>query len=272
MIQLFFIFTVALISFTAGNSDAVEFHSPRSLGLGGAGRATPLLNDSIYLNPSYASFAPVYSLSGDYTSIKPGGRNYNFSIQDSRTELFQAGAGFTKREGNSAINIGASKLAVDRLGIGIGSKFIIDDQTKKMTTDLIFSTSYIGLQWMYSTFIIDNLLGNLDRTFYFGFKFIPTQNVNIYLDPFYSPQYTKGNKAGYHFGVEFGLLADFFFRIGKYVDGEIPYLNTRGDGFGFSFGWIGPKLNLDYALSRALETHRGDALTTVNSFAMTIFF
>lgn len=272
MIQLFFIFTFGLASFTAQNARAVEYHSPRTLGLGGAGRATPLLNDAIYLNPSYASFAPVYSLSGGYTSIRSGGRNYQISIQDSRTELFQAGVAFTKREGDSAVNIGASKLVVDRLGFGLGSKFIINDDTHKMKSDFIFSTSYIGLQWMYSTMVIDNLLANFDRTIYFGFKFIPTQNVNIYLDPFYTPEYTKGNKSGYHFGMEFGLLADFFFRIGKYQDGEIPYLETRGNGFGISFGWIGPKLNLDYALSRAIQTHRGDSLTTVNSFETTIFF
>jgi hypothetical protein len=272
MIQLFLLFGLSLISLSPESAMAVEYHSPRTLGLGGAGRATPLLNDSIYLNPSYASFAPVYSISGGYTGIRPGGRNYQVSIQDSRTEMFQAGVGFTKREGDSAVNIGASKLAVDRLGFGIGSKFIINDQTRKMTSDFIFSTSYIGLQWMYTTLVIDNLWANFDRTMYLGFKFIPTQNINIYLDPFYSPEYSKGNKAGYHFGVEFGLLADFFFRIGKYQDGEIPYLGTRGNGFGLSFGWIGPKLNLDYALSRAIHTHRGDSMTTVNSFAMTIFF
>src|ERR1035437_8251713 len=133
MIQLFLILSVALASFSSGLAQAVEYQSPRTLGLGGAGRATPLLNDAIYLNPSYASFAPVYSLASGYTSIRPGGRNYNLSIQDSRTELFQAGVGFTKREGDSAVNIGASKLVVERLGFGLGSKFIINDQTRKIT-------------------------------------------------------------------------------------------------------------------------------------------
>lgn len=272
MIQIFSIFVAAFISLFAETAFSVEYHSPRTLGLGGAGRATPLLNDAIYLNPSYASFAPVYSLSGGYSSFKPGGRNYHLSIQDSRTELFQAGVGFTKREGTSAINIGASKLVVNRLGFGLGSKFIINDHNNAMTTDMIFSTSYIGLDWMYNTLVIDNLLGNFDRTFYLGFKFIPTQNVNIYLDPFYTPNYLGGNKAGYHFGIELGLLADFFFRIGKYQDAEIPYLGTRGNGFGFSLGWIGPKINVDYGLSRALQTHRADSLTTINSFSLTIFF
>jgi hypothetical protein len=271
MIQKILLFIFAFQFLIPNPASAVEYHSPRALGLGGAGRATPLLNDAIFLNPSYASFTPVYSMSGGYTGMNPGGRNYSFSVQDARTELFQAGVGFTKREGNSAVNVGASKLAVDRLGMGVGSKFIINDKTKDMTTDLIFSTSYIGMQWMYSTLVIDNLINNLPRTVYFGFKFIPTQNVNIYVDPFYSPTYRGGNKAGYHVGVELGMMADFFFRIGKFQDGEIPHMNTRGNGFGLGIGWIGPKINFDFAFARALMTHQSDPLTTVKAFSITIF-
>jgi hypothetical protein len=264
---------LALLSSISNQSaSAVEFHSPRTLGLGGAGRATPLLNDTIYLNPSYASFSPVYSLSGSYTSVKPNGRNYNVSVQDSRTELFQGGIGYTKREGDGVVSIGASRRAVDQLGIGLGSKFIINDTTRKMKSDMIFSTTYIPFSWINGTLVIDNLLGNFDRTIYLGTKFIPTQNVNIYFDPFYSPDYSSGNKAGYHLGVEFGLLADFFLRFGKYQDAEIPYLKTRGNGFGISVGWIGPKINFDFALSRALQTNENDSMISVNSFSTTVFF
>ena len=268
---IFTIFSVLLL-FTVIQAQAIEFHSARTLSLGGAGRATPLLTDSIYLNPSYASFAPVYSLSGTYESLNPSGRNYNVSIQDSRTELFQGGVGFTKRENDSVVNIGASRRAINTLGVGIGSKFVINDQTRKMTSDFIFSTTYLALQWMYATVIIDNVLANLDRTFYIGMKFIPTKNVNIYLDPFYTPEYSGGKKAGYHLGLEFGLMADFFFRIGKYQDAEIPYLGTRGNGFGIGAGWLGPRLSLDYTLSRALQTNRQDSMITVNSFSTTVFF
>lgn len=272
MIQLFlafFTFGISLLSFPA---HGVEYHSPRTLGLGGAGRATPLLNDAIYLNPSYGSFAPVYSLSGGYQSFRPGGRNYHVSIQDSRTEMFQAGVGFTKREGNSSVNIGASKQLMERLGFGLGSKMIINDQSRKMETDFIFSTSYIGFKWMYNTLVIDNLLNHLDRTIYLGFKFIPHSNVNIYLDPLYSPGYSQGKKLGYHLGIEFGLLADFFFRVGKYQDAEIPYLQTRGNGFGIGMGWLAPKLSLDYALSRAIQTARGDPMVSNHAFSMTVYF
>ena len=269
------IFTLTAISFLLAPtlSHAIEYQSPRTLGLGGSGRATPLLGDSIYLNPSYASYAPIYSLSGGYSFLDPQARTYNVSVQDSRTEIFQAGVGYTKREDSSAVNIGASRIAIERLAVGIGSKFIINNQTRKMTADFIYSTSYIGLfETVYTSFVIDNLLNNFSRTFYLGLKYNPTKNVNVFLDPFYSPTYNLGKKAGFHLGVELGLLADFAFRIGKFQNGEIPSLNTRGDGFGLGLGWMGPRISLDYAFARATQTDRGDSLTTIHSFATTVFF
>ena len=257
---------------------AVEYQSPRTLALGGAGRAAPLLNDAIYLNPSYASFTPIYSLYGGYNWFN-GGRNYNASIQDSRTELFQAGAGYTKREQNSAVNIGASKQIISRLGIGIGSKFILDNGTNKTTSNFSISSSFIATSWMYSSIIIDNILEgqedlsrNLYRTFFAAFKFIPTKQVEIFLDPLYSPKYSAGKKAGYSVGVEVGLMADFYIRGGKFQNGEVSYLNTRGNGFGIGAGWLGPKLNIDYAMNRVLSSDISSGLTTSQSVSTTVFF
>ena len=39
---------------------AADFQSPRTAALGGAGHAAPMLNDAIYLNPSFVSFMPSY--------------------------------------------------------------------------------------------------------------------------------------------------------------------------------------------------------------------
>ncbi len=257
---------------------AVEYQSPRTLAMGGAGRGGPLLNDSIYLNPSYASFSQTYSVSGGYTWFDQG-RNYNASVQDARTELLQAGVGYTKREQNAVFNIGASKMVVRRLGFGLGSKVILDNESNKMTSDFIFSSSFIALPWMYASFIADNLLQSdeaksrqLYRTFFLGFKFIPTREVQFFLDPLYSPDYARGNKAGFSVGVELALLADFYLRFGKFKDAEISYLNTRGEGYGFGLGWIGPRINFDYAMSRVTSTHLGTPLTTAHAIATTMFF
>ncbi len=269
---------IAFLSFSTLTAQAIEYQSPRTLGLGGAGRGGPLLNDAIFLNPSYGSFNNVYSLNVGYTGFNSG-RNYDVSVQDARTEMFQAGAAYTKREQNGAINIGASKMVIKQVGAGLGTKILVDNGTNKMTSDLIFSTTFIATQWMYSALIIDNIFQgseakarNLYRTLFFGFKFMPMHEIEIFVDPLYSPDYTAGKKAGFSAGVEFALLADFYLRVGKSVDGEVSYLNTRGDGFGFGLGWIGPRINFDYAMHRVTSSHAGNGLTTAHAGGVTVFF
>ncbi len=257
---------------------STEYLSPRVLSLGGAGRAAPLFNDSIYLNPSYASFTPSYNISTGYTWFTPG-RSYNASIQDSRTELFQAGIGFTRREQNGAINFGASKIAVEHLGFGLGAKLIIDDGTNNITTDSTFSASFLAASWFTSAIIIDNifqsdagLARNLYRTFYLATKFTTLEVVQIYIDPFYSPSYTSGAKSGYSAGIELGLMADFFARFGKFQDADIPYLNTRGSGIGLGLGWVGPKVAFDYAYHHVTQNDLNLGIVSAHAISMTVFF
>ncbi len=276
------IFLVSSFLFLTTSVMAQEYQSPRTLALGGAGRGAPLLNDSIYLNPSYASFTPIYSMSGGWTWFNNDsgkGRNYNLSVEDSRTELFQAGVGFTRREQNAALNFGASKQVIQRLGVGIGSKTIIDDTTNhKMTTDFMFATSFIATQWLYASLIVDNLLEsdsakqrNLYRSFFIGTKFIVVPEIQFYLDPHYAPNYAKGKKAGFSLGAEFAMLADFYLRGGRFQNTSVAYLNTYGSGFGLGLGWLGPKLNLEYAMNRVTSADNFASITTAQSLQLTIF-
>jgi hypothetical protein len=257
---------------------AVEYQSPRTLSLGGSGRAAPLLTDAIYLNPAYSSFVTSYSLGGSYLWFD-GGRNYNFSIQDSRTEMFQAGAGFSRREQGAAVNIGASKAVIDRLGFGLGMKILIDDLTGKTFIGTLFSTSFLALDEFNASLIIDNLTENKDsrqrnayRDIFIAMKGQPIKELQLYFDPFYSPSYVGGNKSGFTAGAEFALMADFYLRIGKMVDSEVVYLNTRGDGFGLGVGWIGPKVTFEYGYHRMTAAHNGLGIQTAHSTGMTIFF
>ena len=175
--------------------------------------------------------------------------------------------------------VSVSLQVIQQLGFGLGSKILLDDGTNKMTSDFIFSSSFIATQWMYTALVVDNLIQssdartrNLYRTFYAAFKFIPTKEVEFYLDPLYSPDYAAGTKAGFSLGVELGLLADFYLRAGRFVDAEIEYLNTRGAGYGVGLGWIGPRINFDYALSRVLSSHINVGNMTAHALTTTIFF
>src|SRR5689334_537537 len=109
MIHLSKKLSVVLLLGLCVSANASDFHSPRTAALGGAGHAGPLLNDAIYLNPSYASLLPAYSISANYVAFRGtetlpddshpySGNNFNLSVQDGHTEAFQAGLGYTRRD------------------------------------------------------------------------------------------------------------------------------------------------------------------------------
>ncbi len=274
---MFFLFTSHFVGVNH-HAHAIEYQSPRVMSLGGASRAGPVLNDSTYLNPSFASFTPLYTLFGGWTSFDKK-RNYSVSVQDTRTELFQAGLAFTRREQNAAITIGASKKIIDGLSVGIGSKIIIDDFTNAMTQDMTLSTSLIMIQDFNAAFVVDNLLQsksgaqrNLYRTFTLGTKYKVMDVIHTYVDPHYSPSYSGGKKAGFGAGAEVSLLSDFAFRLGRFVNSEVPHLHTRGNGYSFGGGWVGPRLTVDYAFHRTLEVQSGSGAGLAHAASFTVFF
>src|SRR4051812_25896306 len=83
--------TAALIclGFSGASALASDFHSARTAALGGAGRAGPLLNDGIYLNPSFLAFLQSYTFAGQYEWNKGDahGRILQASIQDGSSQL-----------------------------------------------------------------------------------------------------------------------------------------------------------------------------------------
>jgi hypothetical protein len=265
-------------SLMISSARAVEFQSPRTLGLGGAGRAAPWLVDSIYLNPSYASFSPIYALSAAYTGFEQG-RNYNLSVQDSRTESLQAGIGYTKREQNAAVTIGASRAFEKKWGIGLGSKIILDQPSNRMTGDLTLSGSLLATAWLNVALIVDNVIAseeqrarNLHRTVFAAARMVAARKIQFYFDPFFSPDYPGGNKGGFSAGVELGMLEDLYLRLGRSVDAEVPHLNSRGSGYGVGLGWVGPKIAIEGALSKTLSAHAAGLAGTAQSASVQIYF
>ena len=139
---------------------ASDFQSPRTAALGGAGHASPMLNDAIYLNPSFVSFLPSYSISGNYSFFSgpsncdgcgagdPHGHVLNASIQDGRSELFQAGVGLSLFNDRKVLNIGASRSVVEKLGVGIGGKWALPAmESPSLLWDTLASVTYLPMGW-----------------------------------------------------------------------------------------------------------------------------
>jgi hypothetical protein len=247
---------------------ASDFQSPRTAALGGAGHAGPLLNDAIYLNPSFVSLLATYAVSGNYflyhgtgDSPDPHGHGLNASIQDGRSELFQAGVGYTLRENESILNIGASKQIVQRAGVGMGGKFIFPkDPSRPMIKDMTFSVTAVPYDIFQVAFIVDNLIESaseksygLLREYILGTKLNLQQIVLIYFDPHLAPDDPVNSSFGYETGIEWPIMNDFMLRAGMFRNSNLPIEYTRGRGYGIGVGWIAPRISFDYAFSRAID-------------------
>jgi hypothetical protein len=263
-------------------SVAEDFRSPRTQALGGAGHAAPLLNDAIYLNPSFASFLPTYSISAngdwyDYNNDAYSGRLWNASIQDGRSEAFQAGIGYSHFEQGTLVSLGATTAATKQLGFGLGSKVYFPMGGGDRVGDLTFSTEFVAKSWLQASFIADNLIqsstaeaNNFYREFTIGTKFTVMDMLYFYFDPHLAPDApsTNGSHFGHESAAELQVFQDVFIRGGFYKNSKIPSLQTRGDGYGIGAGWVGPKLSLDYAYSHVT----GPITDTENTIGATIYF
>ncbi len=281
---LFFAFFLAFC-LKPDRGDCSDFQSSRTMGLGGAGHANPLLNDAIYMNPSFTSFIPYRSFGSSYLwhgtdqlnevgQSAESGTGYNLSILDgSKDALFQAGVGFTKRGDSSIVHIGASKSVIDRLGFGLGAKIILPAGTNDRHFESTLSFTGIATDWFQAAIMVDNLFQNhADLGYYrewiLGTKINAMSIVSLFIDPHWVPALPSGQNWGYEAGLEFTVFSDFYLRFGEFRNSLIPFRAARGNGFGAGLGWLAPKISVDYGISRTLSP----VLATAHQVGLTIFF
>lgn len=269
--------------YSAASSWASDFESPRTLALGGAGHAGPLLNDPIYLNPSFVSFNQSYAIGLSilkYSNDPYHGRNYNLSLQDGRTEAFQAGVGYTVREDASLVHVVASRQVIPTvLSAGVGAKMLFAPN-QKTARDITVSMGGAVTPWMQLALITDNLIQSdegkahgLYREIILGSKINVMGIVFAYIDPHLAPSVPGGNSFGHEMGLEFTLMADLFLRLGTFRNSNVFYQSgLRGNGWGAGIGWVAPRISIDYALSRVNDSRGGLQQTTSHNFGATIFF
>ncbi len=279
---VFSLFSGFLPHFTTQSVIASDFHSPRTSALGGAGHAGPLLNDAIYLNPSFTAFLPTYSMSGSGMLYKSGNEMDKFkntwgaSVMDGQTALFQAGVGLSRRLPYTMIHLGAAKAAVDRLGFGLGAKYYFKDQNYRHgDQDMTFSVTGIVMKWFQTAMIVDNILQrpegkkiNLYREITLGTKFNIMEILLLYVDPHWTPSLERGRWIGYEFGAEITVMSDFYIRLGNFKNARQPYLLRYANGWGAGLGWLGPKLSIDYGLSRV----NAPILAFAHNLGLTLYF
>ena len=276
------IFTMLVSALSSASSQetwAADFHSPRTTGLGGAGRAGPLLNDAIHLNPSFATFLKERVSAGfNYLAhgSSPDDRTYQVSLQDGRSPFFEAGISYTRLFSGSMIHFGASRSFIQRTGFGIGAKFIRPDDRGALLSDFSLSATGILTPEIQAALVVDNLIqsdfaraNGYFREIALGTKINIMKMILIYIDPHYTPELPAGSssKLGYAAGAELVLFQDVFLRAGTYRNSKQPIFNTRGDGWGLGAGWLGPKISFDFGYNQTLS----DFPSTLWSLGATLY-
>lgn len=260
---------------------ASDVHSARSSGLGGAGHAGPLLTDSLYLNPSYVSFLPNMAVSSA-VGVAPAngagfGSNFNISIQDGHSSsLFQAGFGYTHRTDTNLFTIGAAKSFVKRVGLGVGGKFVVpSDPSRQQFLDTMISSTGLLWDWLQVALVVDNVVESpAARAMGFYREFILGTKVNVmgifllYADPHWAPSLPGEEALGIETGIEFPIFKDFFLRGGYFRNSNVPFMASRGQGFGVGLGWLGPRLSVDYGFERVLTPGSG----LLHNVSLSVFF
>jgi hypothetical protein len=243
------------------------------------------LNDSIYLNPSFASFLPTYSFALGWSTYRGtpqyGARAYNVSILDGRSPLFQAGVGYTVKDGGSLIHVAGAKSVLERLSIGVGAKFFMSrDRGIRSAQDLSFGVSYIPSESYQFALVGENLLEtddgksqNWNRNVVVGAQFNIMNIFSLMVDGQYSPKIVSQTRGGYAIGAEFKVMTDFYLRGGTFQNMIVPFARAQGRGASFGIGWIAPRISLDYAFTRLLSSPvAGIPPAGSHQFSATMYF
>lgn len=275
---------VAIVAF-GSIAQASDFHSARTVALGGAGHAGPMLTDALFLNPSFASFLPNTIVTGSVGS--PDGRSptYSVAILDGHGDFaFQAGLAYTRRADVNLVTVGAAKSFVKRMGFGLGGKWVIPtDPSQYFFADSTLSVSGFISDWLQVSAIVDNLVElpaaraqNFYREIVLGTKVNIMGIVMLYADPHWTPTLAATESAGAAWGVEAGVefpvFKDFFLRGGLFKNANLPQLLTRGDGFGLGGGWLAPRIAIDYGFQRTWSQWRGGGQGFVHQASLSVFF
>lgn len=271
MIQVYkFIVVFLILAATLGARAQATFRSPRTAALGGAGRANPVLNDSIYQNPSFASFLPVYSWSGNFKALGEGrGRAYDLSVLDGRSELFQAGLAYEVRDLYRAFHVAASRKIDEKTTLGLGGRFYLSKDESRFAgyRDFSASATHVPFAWLQVAAVAENL----DRSpeLVIGTRFRITERFMIYVDPHFRLSTSfKDPLIGHEIGAEFPIFKDLYFRMGGFRAGQISEIGGRANGVGYGVGWVAPRLSLDFSVEHLLVPVDQVSHTT----GMTVYF
>lgn len=259
--------SLSLILFNPAHSKALSFETTRLKSTGGAGVASPLVNEAAILNPAPMAFFKVSSIylqkgTGDVTQTAEGDEfageqpdDFAAIISDTKGNV-GASLGYIKTSsGHSKRNqfvAAIAKPAGKQSSLGFSTKFTKDelsdnglDVTKRSYKQFNFGIAHaLSPSFTLGVVAIDPM-GEIEeeRRSILGGQYVYRDMVSVMLDAGADQNNNLSDTLLYRAALQIKVYNDFFLRVGIFDD---KGLGERGNGVGL--GWVGPKLVFEAAL------------------------
>ncbi len=260
----------------SSNKTFADFQTTTTLSLGGAGHASPLLTDAIYVNPAFLATTPITAGSVSYQKSQA----YDFSapqiavLDGSQDALFQAGIAGARMSFADTVHIAAAKKLGKKISAGIGSKlYFMKVPTFSRQLDFYASVAFSPNKYLLFSAMLDNIRQSipgldLQRTLVLGSKICIGDNFALYADPQINlasedhKHFTEAFKkswlsglgkfsselvTGYAVAAEIVTFGDVLLRGGLFRNTYQATLQEHASGWGIGAGWIGPRIALHLA-------------------------
>ena len=268
---------VTLFLFFAEVSLATEMVGALSAGMGGTGRASVEVNESLYLNPASLALMQGFNTGASYqsgfTSKNISRNTYSVALSDATEGVMLPGAfGYRRHNINgqglrfkeNEFRGGAAYRINDRVSFGLGvSHLRAENQTGvEFNQTNINSGILIGLQpnWGLSLTGENLLEGKEDlppalvrlSRVALGTQYVHERTITFRYEAL-MPLYMENSQfLGHRAGIGFSLKTSFGLNLGYSVDDALA---QNWSSIGLS--WKGPRLKLAYSLQRENRSDLG---------------
>jgi hypothetical protein len=211
------------------------------------------------------AFLPAYSISGSLNKFggpndaEPNGRVLHASVIDGTNPMFQAGVGYSRKTYGREVHIATSAKVLPQYSAGVGVKLFFGSESRQSAHDVTLSSLGQPLSWLQTGITVDNLIEANQgkawgryREVTLGIKANIQKLLYLYFDPHLVPN-KPGSQYGYQAGAEIPVMNDFFLRGGVSRNSNQPHLGIYGKGYGFGFGWIFPRISVDFAIEKSVS-------------------
>ncbi len=254
--------TIFTFIFTASaNSPFKDLETTRLMSTAGTGIASPLMEESIVLNPASVGF---YSTSAMYYQKDDNQLNRPQNLTTRSTHAFMmseakgAGGGTLSYERQIVgmdtrhhFGLSMARPVSEKTSMGVNFSYINDTYDSKKT--IVTKKAHLGVMTAVSPnlttgLVISDPTGKIQKDSHIdiGVQYVWERHIYFMFDSGTDYKKDLASNISYRGAMQFTVFSDFLIRMGAFWD---QAKKLKGTGLGAA--WVGPKLSIQFALKNS---------------------